>query len=620
MGWIDCGDGSCVSYLFRCDGEFECSTGLDEQGCFDPRFKYENFKCPANHHRCDMTDQCLPSQSRCDGFKDCPGGDDEMNCTKCNGFLCANMKCIPMKLRCDGAYDCEDRSDEHNCRTINTTVESVLGKRLVSANSINLPRASIECKMELGFYECETAECIPHHKVCNNRIDCSKGDDEGNGCKHNSCKTAGCTQKCIQTPKGPRCFCQEGFLLDSDGKTCLDKDECALYSDLCSHRCINTLGSYECKCLDGYKLARDKHKCEALDIEPLLIISDASNIRGYWLKSKKYFLIHAAITQSKGVDVYNSEERVFWADYNSSKSGVYSCDFNGQDLKPVITDGLHTPEDVAVDWVARNIYITDSGLKQIVVCSMLGIYCKGLLVHKREVEKVRAIALEPDRGIMYWSDWGRVPGIYESGMDGSNIKEIVSKNIVWPNGITIDAPTRRLYWSDAKLHRIEYLDLFTKKRKVLLEAATVFHPYSMTVFEDELYWTDFVTYSLNVCNKNTGKNQTTLLRNHENYILGIKIFHPLLQPANDNPCGASKCSHLCLLTHNKRYVCDCPNHMKLDNDQKTCVPIQHETSFNCSREWLQSIFRRLSNFLNFLKCQLDLKNSSNCDERYKQLS
>ncbi|RWS10846.1 low-density lipoprotein receptor-related protein 4-like protein [Dinothrombium tinctorium] len=563
-GWIDCGDGSCVSYLFRCDGEFECSSGLDEQGCHDPRIKYEHIKCSPHHHWCDMTDQCLPGKWRCDGLKDCPEGDDEMNCTAaeaaCDGFLCANMKCIPAKWRCDGTSDCEDGSDESSC----------------SNRTTDMRGAGIECTMELGFYECETAECIPHHKVCNNRIDCNKGDDEGSGCKHNSCETAGCTQKCLQTPKGPKCFCKQGFLLDSDGKTCLDKNECALYSDLCSHRCINTHGSYECKCFDGYKLARDKHRCEALGIEPLLIISDASNIRGYWLKSRKYFPIHAAITQSKGVDVYGTEERVFWADYNSSKSGVYSCDFSGQDLKHVITAGLHTPEDVAVDWVARNIYVTDSGLKQIVVCNMLGTYCKGLLAHSREVDKVRAIALEPDHGIMYWSDWGKAPGIYESGMDGSIFKKIVSKNIIWPNGITIDATTRRLYWSDAKLYRIEYLDLFTKKRKVLLEAATVFHPYSMTVFEDELYWTDFVTYSLDVCNKNTGKNQTTLLRNHENYILGINVFHPILQRANNNPCWASKCSHLCLLTHNKGYVCDCPNHMKLDKDKKNCIAKPHE--------------------------------------------
>ena len=51
---------------------------------------------------------------------------------------------------------------------------------------------------------------------------------------------------------------------------------------------------------------------------------------------------------------------------------------------------------------------------------------------------------------MYWSDWGNEPRIERSDMDGKNRKVIVSNNLGWPNGLTIDVPTNRIIWADAR--------------------------------------------------------------------------------------------------------------------------------------------------------------------------
>lgn len=40
-------------------------------------------------------------------------------------------------------------------------------------------------------------------------------------------------------------------------------------------------------------------------------------------------------------------------------------------------------------------------------------------------------------------------------MDGSNRKSIVTESIFWPNGLTLDYTTSRVYWVDAKHHVIE---------------------------------------------------------------------------------------------------------------------------------------------------------------------
>ncbi|RWS19225.1 low-density lipoprotein receptor-related protein 4-like protein, partial [Leptotrombidium deliense] len=249
---------------------------------------------------------------------------------------------------------------------------------------------------------------------------------------------------------------------------------------------------------------------------------------------------------------------------------VYSCDRTGQNLQTIISSGLNTPEDLAVDWLAGNIYVTDSELNAIIVCDTFGVYCKSL--HKGQVGRVRAIALDPSNGVMFWTKWGKEPGIYTSSMDGSNLSALVKTEIVWPNCLTLHPVMERLYWSDAKLKRIEYYEFLNKHRHVLLEFENVFHPYSMTLFEEKLFWTDSIAQTLVAANKFNGRNHTILFRELNGFINDVKVYHPIIQrDCGDSPCEFHSCSHLCLLVRNRKSVCACPDHMILGNDLKTCT-------------------------------------------------
>lgn len=57
---------------------------------------------------------------------------------------------------------------------------------------------------------------------------------------------------------------------------------------------------------------------------------------------------------------------------------------------------------------------------------------------------------------LFWTDWGQNPKIERSGMDGIGRKVIISENLYWPNGLTLDYPNRRLYFTDARLDFIEF--------------------------------------------------------------------------------------------------------------------------------------------------------------------
>ena len=54
-------------------------------------------------------------------------------------------------------------------------------------------------------------------------------------------------------------------------------------------------------------------------------------------------------------------------------------------------------------------------------------------------------------------------------MDGDNAtrKILADKNVYWPNGLTLDLIQRKLYWLDAKLQRVEAVDLDGNNRMVI---------------------------------------------------------------------------------------------------------------------------------------------------------
>ena len=58
---------------------------------------------------------------------------------------------------------------------------------------------------------------------------------------------------------------------------------------------------------------------------------------------------------------------------------------------------------------------------------------------------------------VYWADWAHRAYIGRVGMDGVNKSVIISTKIEWPNGITIDYTNDLLYWADAHLGYIEYV-------------------------------------------------------------------------------------------------------------------------------------------------------------------
>ncbi|KAF3821503.1 hypothetical protein GH733_009545 [Mirounga leonina] len=67
--------------------------------------------------------------------------------------------------------------------------------------------------------------------------------------------------RCVNTDGSFQCICNAGFELTTDGKNCVDHDECTTTNMCLNGMCINEDGSFKCICKPGFVLAPDGRYC-----------------------------------------------------------------------------------------------------------------------------------------------------------------------------------------------------------------------------------------------------------------------------------------------------------------------------------------------------------------------
>ena len=95
---------------------------------------------------------------------------------------------------------------------------------------------------------------------------------------------------------------------------------------------------------------------------------------------------------------------------------------------------------------------------------------------------------------MYWTDLGTPAVIEKASMDGSDRIAIVTSAILQPNGLTVDYATQTLYWTDGGLQKLESSQTDGSNRRVLTNQ--VLNPFSITVYANTLYWSDWRTKTI----------------------------------------------------------------------------------------------------------------------------
>ncbi|XP_071959065.1 sortilin-related receptor-like [Antedon mediterranea] len=281
--------------------------------------------------------------------------------------------------------------------------------------------------------------------------------------------------------------------------------------------------------------------CPVAEKQEFILYAMRTSINRYLFNTQEDKVLISDLENAIAIDFDYDDNCVFWADIATDQIIRLCFDSDGE-KQVIVESNLDTVEGLAYDWIGENLYFMDSGTNAVEVCRKDGSFRRQLF---NSTDQPRAIVLDPKRGVMYWTDWGTEPSISIGDMDGRNLKVIVSTNIHWPNGITIDDTTNRLYWTDAYYDRIETSDLNGEHRTVLI-SQNVPHPYSIAVFKDKIYWDDWSDRAILYADKTNGANKATFLEDKTG-IMDLKILSHTSQQGT-NPCSENNggCSQLCL--------------------------------------------------------------------------
>lgn len=119
--------------------------------------------------------------------------------------------------------------------------------------------------------------------------------------------------------------------------------------------------------------------------------------------------------------------------YFTRAGSVATVNYDGTRLQTLISDDIVGPNDIAIDYVNRQSYITDGNVDEVKRANMDGTKVRDIVTG---LGTPIAIAVHPVAGKVYWSDsiTGRVQ---QADLDGSNVSDLVIGGMTEPHFIIL---------------------------------------------------------------------------------------------------------------------------------------------------------------------------------------
>ncbi|XP_052218870.1 low-density lipoprotein receptor-related protein 5-like isoform X2 [Dreissena polymorpha] len=298
-----------------------------------------------------------------------------------------------------------------------------------------------------------------------------------------------------------------------------EKGACDADNGFCQHICIPLGRERICQCRFGYVLDDNKETCSS---EPLsdnfMYVSDWYNDEIYQVS-----LINDAVNalDIKHIDsptgvLYNSiTKRIIWIQTSSTK--IHSANANGTGYSEVFDVASAEPHRLALDYSTGDIFYTAEGSNTlptkftgIGVVSPNGIHRKVIL----EGVKPRAIAIEPVKGFLFWTDYG-TSVLMRANTDGTNIVTLYT-SLESPNGIAIDISASTLYVADGGTTNIIYRCGYEANTCVQYFKDTEVRLRDIQLLGNYLYYTAWNKVSITKLHK-TNTNDTAQIANNAEF-------------------------------------------------------------------------------------------------------
>ena len=132
--------------------------------------------------------------------------------------------------------------------------------------------------------------------------------------------------------------------------------------------------------------------------EAFLLFSGTKTIRRIFFdtsnEGKPIPIPKLGIVKANVIDLHINRSKVFWTDLDTRT--ISRAFINGSQSEVIVDVGVMHPDGLAVDWVADNIYWTDSYLQRIECSRLDGRYRKTLIW--KNLTEPHSIALDPSKG------------------------------------------------------------------------------------------------------------------------------------------------------------------------------------------------------------------------------
>ncbi|RXG68268.1 Low-density lipoprotein receptor-related protein 2 [Armadillidium vulgare] len=369
---------------------------------------------------------------------------------------------------------------------------------------------------------------------------------------------------------------------------------CGVNNGGCDHMCILThtpddeIG-YRCACDIGYQLNKDQKQCTM--VKEFLLYSQQKFIKGQVLNpvSKNFNdAIDPIVSKSArfvGLDFDERDKYIYYSDVTLDV--IYRVKTTGTGRQTLLASQNEGVEGLALDWASKNLYYIDSRKGTLNVLQTEKPENRRVLL--ANLKRPRAITLHPNKGFVFFSEWDRPANISRAYLDGSNVMVFRSALLGWPNGLSIDYLTDRIYWCDALLDHVQHANLNGSDIRTI-SSQSIKHPFSLVIFQDWLYITDWRRDAIIKINKTDGSKETVVTEiEGSNRLYGIRVYSRENQfIASNHPCtGNNPCEAFCFpipdnTTGDLRAQCGCPQGKKLNDDGETCRTDPNEKPLEAS--------------------------------------
>ena len=369
----------------------------------------------------------------------------------------------------------------------------------------------------------------------------------------------------------------------------IHKNSCGNNNGGCVEICLFNGSAAHCACSHG-KVGEDGVSCT--DYDAFLMYSRVSRIESlHMFNDSKLNPPVRPITNNNlmknviGLAYNHREKTLYYSDIQ--KGSIHSVHYNGSNHKVLFPD-LGAVEGLAYASIYKALYWTCNTHKTI----SRTVFHPGktpkseVVIRMKTEDQLRGIDVDSCKGKIYFTNWNaRAPSIQRSWLTGYGLETIVSTNIRMPNALVLDSPDRKMYWGDARLDKIERVDMDDLSRVVLTRASPQ-HPFDLAVYGNYLFYTDWVLHAVVRVNKLTGEDFNLIKRDIPRPMSIVAIEKDAEEC--DDPCSVLNggCEDVCSV-QNGDIKCSCnEGRTPIAGDSQRCTnrdePCKHPFQFQCS--------------------------------------